>query len=224
MIKLRPCHAALPLMLALAACEPGVAEYTTAEAPNHLALNGAESRIVVRFVPGSARLARGEAQRLQKLALTGAILPEDRVLVAAAGSPSLAAARDATISRTLLPERIIVRPTGFPWVARNRAVLTVARILVTLPACPNWSGPTPTHFTNQRASNFGCATTTDLGLMAASPADLARAAPLGPANAEPAVLATNLYLVNKVPPPGAAAAGGAAVTPAAGAGASAGGQ
>ncbi len=223
MMKLRFYHAALPAMLALAACQPAVATYTRAEAPSRLTLSPADRRIAVRFVPGSARLAAGQPQRLQRLVFLGAILPQDRVLVAAGGPPWLAAAREAAISRALLPDRIVVHPARFPWVARNQAVISVVRTLVTLPPCPNWSSGTPERFNNQLPSNFGCATTSDLGLMVASPTDLVSGEPLGPADAGPAALSTNLYLANKVAAPGGAAAGGGAVTPAPSAGISAGG-
>lgn len=223
MIKLHSYCTAFALILALGACQPGVATYTTAESPHHLALSNAHERIAVRFDRGSARLARGQAQRLRRLAVLGMILPEDRVLVAASGPPHLAAARTAAISRVLLPSRIVVHATKYPWIARNQAILTVDRVLVTLPRCPNWSGPTPQRFNNERTSNLGCATTTDLGLMVASPSDLAGGQALGPADAQPAALATGLYLKNKVPASGGTAAGGAAIAPSAGAGASAGG-
>ena len=206
MKKIRFCRAALPLLLALGACQPGVATYTTSEAPHNLELSSAPHRIAVRFLPGSTRLARGEAQRLKRLVLLGAILPQDRVAVAAAGGWRLASAREAVLSRMLLPYRIVVEPAAFPWAARDRALITIDRTLVTLPACPNWSGPTPERFNNQPASNFGCATATDRGLMVANPTDLVRGEPLGPADAGPAVIATNLYLTNKVPPPGGATA------------------
>lgn len=219
MKNLRSYYVAFPLVLALAACQPAVATYTTAEAPHKLALSRAERRIAVHFYRHSARLVRGEAHTLKKLAALGILLPSDRVSVAAAGPPRLAAARIATISRTLLPSRIVIHSASYPWIAHDRAIITVDRALVTLPACPNWSGPSPERFNNQTGSNFGCATATNLGVMVASPADLVSGEPLGSADAKPAVLATDLYLVNKVPPPGgSAASGGGAITPSAGAG------
>jgi pilus assembly protein CpaD len=144
--------------------------------------------------------------------------------LSAAGPPGLAAARQAAIARALLPYRIVAQPAAYPWVARDHATITVDRTLVTLPPCPNWSGPTPEHFDNWPASNFTCATTVNLGQMVASPTDLRGGEPLGPADAAPAVIATDLYLTNKVPPPVAAGGiSGAASFPSAGAGVSAGG-
>jgi pilus assembly protein CpaD len=225
-MTLRISYAALPLLLALSACQPAVATYTAAEAPKDLVLNSAERRVVLRFVPGSARLTSADAQRLTRLAVTGAILPSDRVLVAAAGPPALEAARQAAIARALLPYRIVARPAAVPGSTHNHATVMVERTLVTLPPCPNWSGPTPEHFDNQPSSNFGCATAVNRGMMVASPTDLAGGQPLGPADAAPAVIATDLYLANKVPPPiavGGMGAGAAPSTPTPGAGVSAGG-
>jgi pilus assembly protein CpaD len=226
-MMLRISYAALPLLLALSACQPGVATYTAAEAPKDLVLNSTQRQVVLRFLPGSARLAPADAQRLTRLALAGAILPSDRVSVAAAGPRGLEAARQAAIARALLPYRIVARPAVLPRSARNHATVTVERTLVTLPPCPNWSGPTPEHFDNQPSSNFGCATAVNRGMMVASPSDLAGGQPLGPADAAPAVIATDLYRANKVPPPMAVSGmgGGAApTTPTPGAGVSTGGM
>src|SRR5579883_3473456 len=98
----------LPAALALAACQPGVAEYT--KAPAHLTLASAISQRAFRFLPGSDRLFPGERARLVRLAARGAIAPSDRVLVAAAGPPALAARRRAAIAQALLDYGIITHP------------------------------------------------------------------------------------------------------------------
>jgi len=78
-----------------------------------------------------------------------------------------------------------------------------------LPSAPaNWSKSGGTDFTNSFASNFACATQTNLGQMVASPADLASGQPLGPAAGPPAVAAVQRYMTDKVKPPTAAASGG----------------
>jgi pilus assembly protein CpaD len=71
--------------------------------------------------------------------------------------------------------------------------------MVTLPPCPNWSKASGADFTNTSASNFGCATTSNLALMVASPADLAGGRELGPADGRVAVAAMQRY-VNGIPP------------------------
>jgi hypothetical protein len=90
---------AFPLMLSLAAC---ATDYSKTEAPNNLRVDGADTRVDLSFAPGSARLAPGEAARLDRLVATGVIRPADRVTIAAAGAPSLGEQRAAGISRALL--------------------------------------------------------------------------------------------------------------------------
>src|SRR3954454_5619266 len=93
--------AALGLLLAAAGCNP-IAEYTESEAPKRLVLDGTTLQVDVRFPLGSSGLAVPEAARLRGLAATGQIAPADRVLVAAGGSPALAAARVGAVSAELL--------------------------------------------------------------------------------------------------------------------------
>src|ERR1700681_44989 len=93
---------ALPVMLALAACRPGAAEYTGSEAPKQLRLDSAGTQFGLAFAPGSAWLAPGEGVRLHRLALSGAIGPEDRVTISASGAPRLQQQRAEAISRELL--------------------------------------------------------------------------------------------------------------------------
>ncbi|MGH7115595.1 MAG: CpaD family pilus assembly lipoprotein, partial [Stellaceae bacterium] len=78
---------------------------------------------------------------------------------------------------------------------------------VTLPRCPNWSMKDAGDFTNAPTSNFGCATAVDLGLMVASPADLAGGRTLAAADGKPAVQAVDAYLDGKVQLPTAPSLG-----------------
>jgi pilus assembly protein CpaD len=197
-MNIRLYRAAMLLLLALAACQPGVAEYTKTEASTALRLDSAGSQFAVRFIAGTDRLAPGEAARLRQFALEGHLRPTDRVEIAAAGDARLAALREAALSRELLRYDIVAEVHPLYAVAANHATVLVERHLVTLPACPNWSQPPYSDFTNQPSSNFGCATATNLGLMVASPSDLASGRPLGPALAEPAVIAQERYLADKV--------------------------
>ena len=58
MIRISRHSIAVPLMLALGAC---VTDYTKSEAPNNLRVDGAETRVELSFVPGSARLTPPDA-------------------------------------------------------------------------------------------------------------------------------------------------------------------
>jgi pilus assembly protein CpaD len=220
-MKRRLSALALPVMLALAACRPGAAEYTESEAPKLLGLDSAGTQFALAFAPGSARLAPGEGARLHRLAFAGAISPEDRVTVSASGDPRLQQLRTRTISSELLGFGIVAAPNSVGGVPRDRAIIAVGRYLVTLPACPNWSKAPNADFTNALPSNFGCATASNLGLMAASPSDLVSGRPLGRADGRIAVSAMQRYTSDAVKIPqqfdGAAAspgstAGGALTT------------
>ena len=175
--------------------------------------------------PDPTQLAPGEAARLQRLAMSGRISPQDRVTVAAAGGPLLRQQRIDMVSRELVQYGIVATASPLVGVPRDRAIIEVGRYLVTLPACPNWSQDPASDFTNAKSSNFGCATAINLGLMVASPADLVSERELAQADGTPAVSAVTRYLTDKVKLPettaGAAAlaaGSGHGGAPAAGAG------
>ncbi|MBV8522645.1 MAG: hypothetical protein JOY71_11070 [Acetobacteraceae bacterium] len=186
----------LPLAWALAGC---ITDYTKAEAPNHLIVEGAESRADVAFVPGSARLAHPSA--IQQLVAAGRIRPADRVTISASGAPGLAEQRTAVISRELLAYGIVADPLPLGTVAPNHAVIGIGRYTVTLPPCPNWSSPPQAEYTNEHNSNWGCAAATNLGLMVADPADLVSGRAMGPTDATTAVAAVERYLNDRVKQP-----------------------
>ncbi len=103
-----------------------------------------------------------------------------------------------TLSSEMLPYGITVSPVALAEVPRDSAIIEVGRYLVTLPPCPNWSGPPAAHFSNTRYSNFGCATVSNLGEMVANPNDLATGQPLGLAAGQPAAAAVYRYKTDKV--------------------------
>ena len=135
-MKIRLYPIAVALLLGLAAC---VTEYSKSEAPAALRVDGAESRVELAFASGSDRLAPGEARQLDRLVLAGNIRPADRVAIAAAGPPRLAERRAAAISSELLRYGIVAQTLVLDTVPANRAIVSVGRYAVTLPACPNWS-------------------------------------------------------------------------------------
>ncbi|MGC2203001.1 MAG: CpaD family pilus assembly lipoprotein [Stellaceae bacterium] len=186
----------LPLAWTLGGC---VTDYTKSEAPNNLRVDGAETRLDIAFISGSARLAQPDA--IQQLVAAGRIQPADRVAISAAGSPSLAEQRAAVISRELLAYGIVGEPSSLEAVPANHAVLGIGRYTVTLPPCPNWSSPPGAEYTNASRSNWGCADAVNLGLMVASPADLVSGRSLTPADGMPAVAAVSRYLNDRVKPP-----------------------
>jgi pilus assembly protein CpaD len=191
----------VPAMLALAACQPGAAEYTDNESPKQVRVDSAATPLGLAFAAGSDQLARGEAARLDRLALAGRIRPEDRVTVSAAGDPFLQRRRVEAIAAELLRFGVVATASPLAGVPRDRAILVVGRHLVTLPACPNWSKAPRGDFDNTVSSNFGCATASNLGLMVASPADLVDGRELGPTDGRIAAAAVQRYVgdTEKIP-------------------------
>src|SRR5438309_7324129 len=107
-MNMHPFPIVVTILLALAACRPGPAEFTKSEAPNRLRLDDASVRVDLRFAAGSARLLPGDAQKLRVMAATGVIAPADRVQGAMGGGAGLAQARLDTIAAELPPYAIIV--------------------------------------------------------------------------------------------------------------------
>jgi pilus assembly protein CpaD len=207
-MRMHPYPMVVAIALVLAACRPAATEWTESEAPHRLRLDDAAVSVNVRFAAGSAYLLPADAQRLRAMAATGTISASDRVSVAVGGGPGLTEARRDAISAALLPYGIVTSPSPLGGVPANHAVVQVGRYVVTLPPCPNWSKPAGTDFTNSFASNYACATKTNLGQMVASPADLVSGQPLGPTAGPPAVAAVQRYMTDKVKPPVAAASSG----------------
>src|SRR5260370_6864732 len=173
----------LPLMLGLAAC---VTEYSKSEAPDQLRVDGAESRRALAFASGSAYWTPGGLGKIEGWVLSGSIRPADRVAIAAAGPPRLAEQRAAAISRELLRYGIVTQTLALDAVPANHAIVVVGRYAVTLPTCPNWSQSLSADFTNAFTSNYGCANTTNLGLMVPTPPDPLSPPTLRPADPPPA--------------------------------------
>ena len=92
---------------------------------------------------------------------------------------------------------LLVSATGC---AAPNTVSATAKPLQTTTArtCPDWSQPDAMNFNNVPPSNFGCATATDLKLMVANQRDLVRGTPAGPADADFAARAVELYRSGEV--------------------------
>jgi pilus assembly protein CpaD len=80
----------------------------------------------------------------------------------------------------------------------RRVEVAVTTYMVRLPGCPDWSRDPGFDPSNLPLSNFGCANATNLGLMVADPADLARGRDLGAADATREAEAVVRYRTDKV--------------------------
>jgi pilus assembly protein CpaD len=76
-------------------------------------------------------------------------------------------------------------------------IVTVSyeRYEAVLPTCGDWTSPPSYNPYNDVSSNFGCALQRDIGLMAADPADLVRARPATPTDAQNAARVIQKYRV-----------------------------
>jgi len=191
----------LPLMLGLAAC---VTEYSKSEAPDQLRGDGAESRRELTFATGSAYLDPGCARDLDRWGAQRQY-PTGRYAYGRRGRPP--ETRRATCA-TVFTRAVALRHRNPNAHARRgagqwRDPLGRPATRLSLPTCPNWSQSLSYEFTNAFSSNYGCANTTNLGLMVASPADLVSGRTLAPADGQPAVAAVTRYLNDRGQTPAA---------------------
>jgi len=190
---------ALGLLLLLAACVPAAGTVQPIvppiAAPKELRVETARYSHTVRFAAGSATLAAAEKARLAGF-LDAAGLPAGRSVAAlSAGDGPLAARRREAIAAELVRRGLrLATPSTAAGTVLDRlslgdeVVLLAERHVVTLPSCPDWSKPSGADGANTAASNFGCATATNLGLMIADPGDLLLGRDPGPGNIDRQVL------------------------------------
>jgi pilus biogenesis lipoprotein CpaD len=79
--------------------------------------------------------------------------------------------------------------------ARDSVMLITEYFKVQAPDCPNWQGNNSSlNHSQQRSSNFGCATATNLAAMVRSPRELIKGRSLGAANSDKMLSAMGGYL------------------------------
>jgi pilus assembly protein CpaD len=187
------------LGLVLAACSSGTDMAPQVAAPKQLKVDYTELKHSADFVHASARLAPGEKKLLDAFLDSAGVTPQDHVYVEAASDDRLAAERIGSIAHALAQRGIGARalPADDHAIAADQLLVKVERYVVTPPACPDWTkSPFESH-DNAVASNFGCATTTDLGLMVADPRDLVVGRTLGAEEGDPAIAGIERYRAGK---------------------------
>ena len=166
----------------LPACVPPPADYTESEWPKNLRLDPAPAQLAVGFAPGSSRILPGDLARLRATAASGGIVPSDRVVVAVAGPPALAAARFDAVAASLLPYGIVPSPAPGLGAPPGAAVIRRERYLVTLAAVPQLeqAGRRRRRFHEHRVQQFRMRRRGQSRLDGrATPADLVEARQLG---------------------------------------------
>lgn len=195
----------------LAACAADDTPARPAATPKQLKVEYTELKHPTGFVPAGAQLAPGEAEKLGAFLDGARITAEDHVYLEVAGDDRFAAQRIGSVSR-VLAERGIgakVLPASDKEVGADQLLVKVERYVVTLPDCPDWTKSPYQFHDNEVGSNFGCANTTNLGLMVADPRDLVIGRALGPEEGDPAMAAIARYRAGKPKDlPGASSGGG----------------
>jgi pilus assembly protein CpaD len=188
-------------ILLLSGCTPDTARWSELEAPKENTVQFTTLSYTVRFAPGAATLSPGVTEDLREFISTS-VASGDRVSIAVDGpdqatSAGLASKRQAVLAKFLAKHAVnvvvdVVQPRG-PGQTRNSGLIQVGRYIVTPPRCPDWTKPEADDYANTRPSNFGCAVTTNLGLMVANPADLVRGSGMGTADGIVAARAVDQY-------------------------------
>lgn len=179
---------AFALVLAsLGACTPRTENWSPAQSPKRNLVSWAEYHHSVAFRARSAELGADQRAALADFLGRNGGGEGVRLFVAApeAGDPALALRREAAVAGLLRASgRKAELAPALPAEAGEMVRVTVGRYVVTPPNCPDWSKPATGDSGNSVSSNFGCATTANLGLMIADPGALIRGYPAGPGDGE----------------------------------------
>ena len=156
----------------------------------------------VLFSPSEASLNDSEGRRLQGFIDNAKIGASDRVYLVS-GDSLFGKLRVQAIGKFLETNNIRVRPLpadiGVGGPSGDAISVVVSRYVVTLPACPDWTGERYT-YNNVPTSNWGCATAINLGRMVARPEDLVRGRDPGTFDGEYATRSIDLYRKGETKP------------------------
>jgi pilus assembly protein CpaD len=175
---------------AVAATLAGCSEttyWTPAEAPKQPKVDWVRFDHRVMFDPRAAHISLPERARMEEFLARIEPRYGDQVQVGTgtgSAEGEIGIERVAAVAEYLRGSGLKVGPMPASMQGRwDGAVrISVGRYVVTAPNCPDWSKSASYDPLNHVSSNFGCATTTNLGLMVADPGDLVRGRPMGPAD------------------------------------------
>ncbi len=183
--------APLLLAIALGACEASpVTQRQFVQEPKRNELIWVAEDHLARFGPGISSLSPAEQQRLGTFLRQISASPQDSFVIDPGGTDVAALERAASVSEVLrqaLPTVGTAIRSSSDAPGTDQVRVTVGRYVVITPECGDWSKPSGTDIFNRPSSNFGCATTANLGLMVANPSDLVRGRQMTPAMADRAV-------------------------------------
>jgi pilus assembly protein CpaD len=190
---------AAAVLAALASCAPDSTYWSPAESPKAIRVDWVRFDHAVAFDPRSNAMTPAARARLDEFLARVAPAYGDQLLVGTGAAPGAAGAaadrRVAAVAAYLrdrgLAAAALPRDPEVAWDGTVR--LAVGRYVATPPRCPDWTKPADDDPMNRVASNWGCATATNLGLMVADPGDLVRGRTMGPADGEKGARGVKTY-------------------------------
>ena len=189
----------LATILLVSACTISETEHwSPQEAPKENKVDWVTFNHNVGFASPSSSLSKAERSEISRFLAEVDIGYSDRVFIrgkTGSGNHQVAAVEKYLRKLKLRPEIVIARG------AKRPVSVVVGRYLVTTPRCPDWSKQPGLDSANRRSSNFGCATTSNLGLMVADPGDLVHGQAMGPSDGQKGAKPINKYHEDKVVKP-----------------------
>jgi pilus assembly protein CpaD len=189
----------LTAILLVSACTINETEqWSPQEAPKKNKIDWVTFNHDVGFASPSSSLSKAGRSEISRFLGEIDIGDSDRVFIRAkkgAGNHQVAAVAKYLRKLKLRPEIVIARG------AKRPVSVVVGRYLVTTPRCPDWTKQPGLDSANRRSSNFGCATTSNLGLMVADPGDLVQGQTMGPSDGAKGASSVNKYREDKVVKP-----------------------
>lgn len=185
--------AVLTLSTALSGCLFETANWSPAESPKRNTVEFLKYKHRVAFGREGAQLSVVERQRLESFLQRVKVGYGDDIHIGVIGrkntarDSALADRRTEAVMSHVRGMRIAALPMppgpGIqPW--DGSVQVEVGRYIVMGPHCPDWNKRADNDDANKPSSNFGCATSRNLGLMLADPGDLVRTRPLTPSDGD----------------------------------------
>jgi type IV pilus biogenesis protein CpaD/CtpE len=186
-------------------CAPDTVSQPPVQAPAENKVSLTTLTHTVYFATGSSAIGGTQAAALTRFLSTAEAGEGDRVTVEVVNedmADALAAKRKIAIANMLRGMRVHVGPASVPGVARalspDTASVQIVRYVLTSPGCSVGVGPESVDFAKQADADLGCATTVNLGLMAANPGDFLRGSPAGGADGTFAARGVQRYRAGEI--------------------------
>jgi pilus assembly protein CpaD len=201
--------ATIAMTTTMAACGPRTIYWSPAQAPKTNKVDWVSLSHTVHPVKAGNGLSTAERDRLDRFATEVALGYGDQVVIK---TPRRHRAKTAATLvryfRALRLEPTVRVVDGNGRRGGDTVTVTIGRYVVTAPKCPDWTKPAGADPNNRVGSNFGCANTSNLGLMLADPGDLVRGRPKGAGDGVAASRLVRQYRSGKVAKPATIVTGG----------------